>query len=251
MNTLFTDSNLYDGAHAYVARYGGALLEWLDARPGEHVLDLGCGTGDLTAQIAATGAHVAGADVSPDMIAAARQKFPALPFFEAEATAIPMPERPYDAVFSNAVLHWIPDLKPVASCLARILRPGGRFIAEFGGIHCCDAIYGALEAELTRRGHPVRRPCHFRPLSRIAADFEAGGLRIERAHWFRRDTPLQGPDGLRNFLRMFCHAYVDDLPAAEQDAIFACTVETLRPQLLRPDGWHADYTRQRILAVRP
>src|SRR5688572_29408085 len=126
------DPDLYQSAHAFVWERAADLIDLLAPRPGERVLDLGCGTGQLTAQIAEGGATVLGVDRSPEMIAQARRNFPHLPFQVGDATTFSTDE-PFDAVFSNATLHWV---KPPAAAAARVfaaLRPGGRFVAEFGG----------------------------------------------------------------------------------------------------------------------
>lgn len=243
-------SSLYDGAHGYVSNYGAALLDWLTPQAGERILDLGCGTGDLTAQIAASGAQVVGLDASEAMLAAARKKYPALTFLHGDATKLPTPEQAFDAVFSNAVLHWIPDLTPVAQGLARVLRPGGRFVAEFGGIGCKETIYSTLRAVVKDHGYAPCRVHFFRPLGELATTFESAGFRILRTEWFPRDTPLQGPDGMLNILKMFSLGILGNAPTEEHEALLAEAIERLRPHLLKADGWHADYTRQRLLCQR-
>ena len=196
-------ATLYDTRHDYVARYGAALLEWLAPRPGEVILDLGCGTGDLSVRIAQAGAEVWGVDADPTMLAQARAKFPDLRFLQADAMALPDFGRTFDAVFSNAVLHWIPDLDRLAEGLARTLRPGGRFVAECGGIACNAGINEALRLTAEAHGLTFADTAHFRPLSELAVPFERAGFRVTRTEWFPRDTPLQGEDGMLNFLRMF------------------------------------------------
>jgi trans-aconitate methyltransferase len=105
------DADLYDGNHAFVAHFGGDLLELLQPRAEEHILDLGCGTGDLTAQIAAVGAQVVGVDASAEMVAEAKRKFPRLDFFQVDALSLSdqQPHAHFDAIFSNAVLHWVKE----------------------------------------------------------------------------------------------------------------------------------------------
>ena len=243
-------ATLYDSRHDYVARYGAALLEWLSPQPGEAILDLGCGTGDLSVRIAQAGAEVWGVDADPVMLAQARAKFPGLRFLQADAMALPDLGRTFDAVFSNAVLHWIPDLGRLAEGLARVLRPGGRFVAECGGAACNAGINTALRLTAEAHGLPFADTAHFRPLSEMVIPFERAGFRVVRTEWFPRDTPLVGEDGMLNFLRMFRKGCVAAASDAEQEALFAETVERLRPTHLRPDGWHADYTRQRLLCTR-
>src|SRR5579871_654286 len=98
---------VYDAQHSYVTRYGADLVDVLAPAPGETILDLGCGTGHLTARLAALGARVIGIDAAPSMIAQARQSYPDLDFRIADATDFAL-SQPVDAVFSNAALHWIP-----------------------------------------------------------------------------------------------------------------------------------------------
>ena len=141
MNTWSSDR--YIEHAAYVPNLGAAVLELLDARPGERVLDVGCGEGTLTQQIAARGAAVIGVDSSQDMIDAARAR--GLDARLVDAEALPF-DNEFDAVFSNAVLHWVRDHDALLTGVARALRPGGRFVAEFGGHGNIAAIEVAIGA---------------------------------------------------------------------------------------------------------
>ena len=125
------DSTLYDAKHSFVWKHGASLLELLAPKPGERILDLGCGTGHLTAEIAKAGALVVGLDSSPTMIETARSAYPQLTFVEADARNFTL-DAPCDAVFSNAALHWIHDADAVARSVHQALKPGGRFVAELG-----------------------------------------------------------------------------------------------------------------------
>nr|MBA2363973.1 class I SAM-dependent methyltransferase [Chloroflexia bacterium] len=119
------NTSLYDESHSFVWQRGEELVDLLSPQPDERVLDLGCGTGHLTARIAATGATVVGIDSDPGMIEAARRHYPHIAFEVADGTAFEV-SRPYDAVFSNAALHWMRPPERVAECIHRALRPGGR-----------------------------------------------------------------------------------------------------------------------------
>ena len=119
------NSELYQKGHSFVWQYGKELVQLLSPRAGERILDVGCGTGQLTAEIAKTGAEVVGTDFSPDMITAARLNFPDLRFEVADATSLPF-NNEFDAVFSNAVLHWVGDQLGAVHSIARSLKPGGR-----------------------------------------------------------------------------------------------------------------------------
>src|SRR5690242_11899204 len=126
------DSALYDDRHSFVWKGGAELIDLLNPTSGQRILDLGCGTGHLTAQIAKRGARVTGLDSSPSMIAQARQNYPRLKFVLSDARSLEFREE-FEAVFSNAVLHWILDAEAVVAGVARALTPGGRFVLEFGG----------------------------------------------------------------------------------------------------------------------
>src|SRR5207237_8143924 len=119
------DAGLYDAKHAFVWKYGASLIELLAPKPGERILDLGCGTGHLTAQLAAAGADVLGIDNSPAMIEQARREYPKLRFGLADARDFHFVE-PFDAVYSNAVLHWVQEPERVITCVRQGLKPGGR-----------------------------------------------------------------------------------------------------------------------------
>ena len=119
------DTRTYDRDFAFVSAYGAELLEWLAAEPGERVLDLGCGTGELAARIAGSGAIVIGIDSDPAMIEAARERLPDADLRVADAHDFTV-EETVDAVFSNAALHWMPASVEVLGCVSDALRPGGR-----------------------------------------------------------------------------------------------------------------------------
>jgi trans-aconitate methyltransferase len=137
------DAKLYDEKHSFVWKMAAGLLELLEAKSGERILDIGCGTGHLTAQIAATGAQVTGIDRSPEMIQQARATNPSITFAVKDARELSFSEK-FDAVFSNATLHWITEPERVVAAISAILRPGGRFVAEFGGKRNVEGVVSAF-----------------------------------------------------------------------------------------------------------
>src|SRR5579863_5197431 len=155
------DSSLYDDRHSFVWKKAGDLIDLLDPKSGERILDLGCGTAHLTAQIAARGAEVAGLDSSASMIAQARQNYPKLKFVLGDARSFRFDE-PFDAVFSNAVLHWIPESAEVIASVAGALKAGGRFVFEMGARGNTAQIVAALTSTLEEAGYPARNPWHYR-----------------------------------------------------------------------------------------
>ena len=149
MSTQEWDPETYARHARFVSDLGAGVVDLLAPQPGERVLDLGCGDGALTETLVAAGCRVVAVDSSPEQIAAARLR--GLDARTARAEALPF-EAEFDAVFSNAVLHWIRDADAVLASVARALKPGGRFVAELGGAGCVITIRHALSDALLRRG---------------------------------------------------------------------------------------------------
>jgi trans-aconitate methyltransferase len=244
------DASLYDDKHSFVWKHGASLLELLAPRPGERILDLGCGTGHLTAQIAAGGADVTGVDSSTAMIEQARHGYPHLRFEVADARDFVFAES-FDAVFSNAVLHWIREPARVIGCVRRALKPGGRFVAEFGGKGNVQVIAGALEAAFREVGsEPFELPWYFPSIAEYTALLEQGGLEVTFATLFDRPTPLDGEDGMRNWIAMFANDLLARVPEDRREGFLRIAEERLRPVLHRDGTWLADYRRLRVVARR-
>jgi trans-aconitate methyltransferase len=243
------DSSLYDDRHSFVWRAGAGLLELLNPQPGERILDLGCGTGHLTAKIAEAGAVAIGVDSSPDMIAQARQNFPSLRFVLADARDFHFEER-FDAVFSNAALHWIHDAESVVKCVAAALRPGGRFVLEMGGKGNVDRIRHAIETAVTESGRQPKCPWFYPSAGEYATLLEKHGFEVRMAQTFERWTKLEHPErGLREWLEMFTGPYFEGIPTAERSGMIRTIEDQLRPSLYKDGAWWADYRRLRVVAV--
>ncbi len=241
------DASLYEGGHAFVWKYGAALLPLLNPQPGERILDLGCGTGQLTAEIAASGAETLGVDSSPDMIGQARQNYPKLKFQLADARTLAVSE-PFDAVFSNAALHWIPDARPVIQAIYRALKPGGRFVAELGGKGNNRQVIAAMMQAGT--GDPLRT-FYFPSVSEYSTLLESERFEVRFATLFDRPTELEDPvRGLEQWLLMFQQKALDTIPSDRRRAAISSVEDRLRPSLFYDGKWHIDYRRLRIVAVR-
>jgi trans-aconitate methyltransferase len=246
------DAGLYDDKHSFVWKLAAGVLELLNAQPGERILDLGCGTGHLTAKIAETGARTVGVDRSPEMIRQAREKYPSLKFEVMDAREIAL-DGNFDAVFSNATLHWIKEPERVIAGIKKALRPGGRFVAEFGGRGNTGELLKAIGDAWQKLGiaGPVPQPWYYPTLAEYASALEQHGFEVTHATLFDRPTPLDdGTRGLRNWLNMFGGAFVADLPAATRENLLAEIERELRPKLFADDHWVMDYRRLRVVADR-
>jgi trans-aconitate methyltransferase len=229
------DAKQYQQRHSYVFQYGQAVLDLLAPRKGERILDLGCGSGQLTAAIADVGATVIGIDSSPEMLVEARAHYPAIEFRLGDAADFAI-ESPADAVFSNAVLHWVKDAPGAAACIARALKPGGRFVAEFGGHGNIQPVVEALREVLG----PVEMPWYYPSIGEYASVLEANGLEPREAWLIDRPTPVEGEDGMQDWLAMFARF-------APRDRLHE-VAERLRPTHYKDGVWTLDYVRLRIVA---
>jgi len=189
---------------------------------------VGCGTGELTAEIADAGANVVGIDNAAEMIDAARERHPEPVFRVVDATDFEAQE-PFDAVFSNAAFHWIDDQDTLLSTIADALVPSGRLVAEFGGRGNVAAINGALRAALRDRGYAAELPWYFASIGEYAPRLEAHGFEVRLARLFDRPTELDGgEDGLRQLYAMFCDDLLGHLDDETRAAVISDAEDTLR-----------------------
>lgn len=247
-STQHWDPERYARNARFVAELAAPLVELLAPRAGERVLDLGCGDGFLTEQLARLGCEVVGVDASPEQVAAAQRR--GLAVRVARAEALPFAGE-FDAVFSNAVLHWVKDAAGAIAAVHRALRPRGRFVAELGGAGCVARIRAAIGEALARRGLDAARldPWFFPSAGEYRALLEAGGFEVERLQLFERPTPL--PGDVTAWLETFAGPFLGALPPAERAGALAEIRERLRPELFDPArGWTADYVRLRFAATR-
>jgi len=242
------DPQAYGKHGAFVHGLAGGVLEWLAAQPGEEILDLGCGDGQLSRRIAATGARVTGVDASPQMAAAARER--GIVAREGSAEALPFDDGSFDAVFSNAALHWVRGQDAMMAEVRRVLRPGGRFVAEMGGHGNIAAVRVALMAVLERHGFAGGEDgVNYYPTPEAyTLRLQQHSFHVEQMALIPRPTPLP-EGGMEGWLRTFRRGVLEKLPAAVQDTVVAETVALLAPALRDEQGsWVADYVRLRFVA---
>jgi len=248
----------YDAKHAFVYEKAKGLVELLAPKAGEHILDLGCGTGALTSEIAARGAEVLGVDRSEEMIAQARKKFPALRFEVVDARDLRGDRAGFDAVFSNAVLHWIPEAEEVIAGVARVLRPasagrpGGRFVAEFGGkgnIQKLVAGFHKALVALDLRAPDEVGPWFYPSVAEYASLLERHGLEVREASLFDRPTVLdEGERGLENWIRVFRQTFLEKMGEENAQRWIREVERQCRAELFKDGSWELDYRRLRIAA---
>jgi trans-aconitate methyltransferase len=244
------DSALYDDKHRFIPTIGEEMISLLAPQAGERILDLGCGTGHLTQKIASYGAIVTGIDNAASMIEQAHRNYSELDFRVANGEAFEFDES-FDAVFSNAALHWMKNADAVAGRIERALKPAGRLVAEFGAKDNIKKIYGALIDAIDAAGYPPPiSPWYFPSIGEYASLLEKHSFFVDYAAHFARPTPLEGEDGMRNWLAMFANGILKTLPADVQNAVAEDTVNRLRPELYHNGVWTADYMRIRIIATK-
>jgi len=238
---------------AFVPALGDAVLQLLAPQPGELILDVGCGDGTLTQRIAAAGAHVIGLDSSPEMVEAARAR--GVDAFVADAEAMDLEKfGQFDAVFSNAALHWMLDPDAVATGIFKALRDGGRFVGEMGGEGNLATLRRALREILVERGYqmPEQDPAWYAGIDSFTRLYCVTGFCQVRAELIERPTLL--PGGVAAWVKTFRAGMMDVamVPEWEREDVAAAVEARVAPALRRPDGtFCADYVRLRFSMRKP
>ncbi len=247
------DDQLYSAKHNFVYNYGVGLIDLLAPQSHERVLDLGCGSGELTAKISESASSVLGIDSSHEMIAKAKLQFPACDFIRADATDFRF-EVPFDALFSNAALHWVLDYKSAIASMYANLSHGGRMVVEFGGKNNVKAITDALRQSLRQRGYRRQADLklwYFPSVGEYTTALETQGFNVTFAQWYERPTELDDPKtGIVDWLRMFGKPFFDNIPLDDAVVIRNEVQSILYNRLFKNGKWYADYKRIRIIAFK-
>lgn len=243
---------LYDGEHGFVSSYGQHVLSLLDPKKGERILDLGCGTGDLANELSLLDACVVGVDQSESMITQARKKYPAISFDVKDILALGYTNE-FDAVFSNAVLHWVKSPQQSLTEIYKSLKRGGRFVAEFGGEGNIQQITDQIMKQKRQMGDHAdveSFPWYFPSIGEYTSRMERAGFQVIYAEHIDRPTKLEGKEGLRNWLEMFSSSFFGHIHIEDKHVIFNHIESALESELFHTDHWVADYKRIRVKGIK-
>ncbi|WP_276166965.1 methyltransferase domain-containing protein [Zobellia alginiliquefaciens] len=245
------NAKLYNDKHAFVYDYGKSLIELLAPKSNERILDLGCGSGELTFDISGLAKTVVGLDKSPEMIAKAKYNFPSINFEVGDAANFKVEEK-FDAIFSNAALHWVVQYKAAIANMYRALRTGGRIVVEFGGKNNIQTISDALRESLSKRGYEKQAKTtlwYFPSIGEYASKLEAAGFEVVFAQSYDRPTELvDSHTGIVDWIMMFGSSFFDGVNNEDIAEISKEVQDKVKPELYRDGKWYADYKRIRVVA---
>lgn len=240
------DADKYAENARFVSDLGAEIVQWLSPKPGERILDLGCGDGVLTEKLVDLGCTVVGVDSSPEMVAAAKKR--GLDARVIDGEALPF-EKEFDAVFSNAALHWMKRPERVIEGVRRALVPQGRFVGEFGGHGNVAQVIEALKQSLSARGIDADElmPWYFPTEEEYQGQLEKQGFGVEKIQRVERPTPQ--PGRLKRWLETFAGPFLSPVAQEHRDGLLEEVESRCRSALLQPDGtWIVDYVRLRFAA---
>lgn len=246
------NAQLYDSNHSFVSKYGMSLIKLLNPQKGEKILDLGCGTGDVTNKINEAQTNVIGVDKSPTMIEKAKEKYPHIPFHRKDILRLQI-EDEFDAVFSNAMLHWVKAGEEALENIYHSLKQGGRFVAEFGGKDNIQLVTNAIMNELNEEGYTIKEgqfPWYFPSIGEYTTLMEQVGFRVTYATHFDRPTRLSGEHGLRNWLTMFASSFFEQVPSSILNKVLHNIEKRLKYDLYRDGVWFVDYNRIQVIGIK-
>lgn len=244
------DAHVYDTSLKYVSDYGKELVDLLNPQQGEKILDLGCGTGELTQEIAKSGASVIGFDQSETMIERAKSKNGNIEYIVGDITSYKSSEE-YDAVFSNAVLHWVTNQEEALSNVYGILKPNGRFVAELGAKGNVQTIIDSIQNVIKDSGYPtkeVSEVLQFPSIGEYANLLESHGFWIESLFQFKRPTLiLDGVQGFINWINVFGILLFENVPTELKKELIEKAAKQMAEKLEKDERYFADYVRLRIV----
>ncbi|MFL0583971.1 methyltransferase domain-containing protein [Solibacillus silvestris] len=246
------NASLYDRKHSFVSKYGNNLVELLNPKEGERILDLGCGTGDIANTLFEYGVEVVGVDKSENMVKLATSKYPHIPFTVRDATQLTY-QNEFDAVFSNATLHWVHPPNEAVQSIYQSLKHGGRLVAEFGGKGNVKTITSEIIKQIKNAGfeyNAAQFPWYYPSIAEYSKLMEEAGFNVTFAQLYDRPTPLDGENGLRNWIDMFGSVLFDGIPEQSKDDLIDIVEMNLKEVLYYKGTWMADYKRIRVVGTK-
>ncbi|WP_394176722.1 class I SAM-dependent methyltransferase [Thalassotalea litorea] len=241
------DANEYNKHASFVSQHGSNVLALLNPRSGENILDLGCGDGTLSLEIRNAGAGVFGVDASANMIEKAQSRGVPAKVMLGESLSF---DNEFDAVFSNAALHWMLNADAVILGVFQALKPGGRFVGEFGGKDNIDALVQAMETVFASNADfpQFNNPWYFPDVQEYKAKLESTGFKVDYIELIARPTPLE--TGIKEWLKIFSHGITSSLTDSQKARFLSGVEDLVKPDLLINHQWIADYVRLRFHATK-
>ena len=230
----------------FVSKLGVPLIELLNPQQEERILDLGCGDGLLMVKLQQLGCDVVGVDSSPEMILAAQKLGLSAQVMDGENLNF---VNEFDAIFSNAALHWMVNADAVIKGVYKALKSQGRFVAEMGGVGNVNTVVKAIDACLQKRGidYGALNPWYFPSVEDYQERLEKAGFVVDNIILFERPTPL--PQGIKGWLEVFAQKFTNHLPQDNRGLFIQEVTDICHPRLCDRDGnWQADYVRLRFSA---
>lgn len=255
MNSTTTkwEPKLYNEKHSFVYQYGESLIKLLDPKKNQRILDLGCGSGQLTSKINEFAKETVGIDKSAEMIADAKSKFPYIEFHVLDASNFRFNEK-FDSIFSNATLHWVKDYKGAIKCMFENLNSNGKVVLEFGGKGNVQKIVNELRNSLKIRGYGKQSELdlwYFPTIGEYSIELESAGFRVLFAEHYDRPTELSDENsGIKDWISMFGENFFIGVPENHIDEIKSEVQEKVKEHCLINGKWFADYKRIRIVAIK-
>lgn len=244
--------NLYKSNHSFVYNYGKALLELLDPQAHDEILDIGCGTGELTNEIFKKTKLVTAVDASDKMISEAKKTYPEINFIKMNALEMEYKNK-FDKVFSNAVFHWIFDQEKFLENIYTSLKSDGKLVVEMGGQNNAQTILNALKTALINHGYienSQKQVTFFPSVGEYTSLLEKTGFTVRYVLYFDRDTELTGKDGLKTFVTMFYSPFFENIDENIKNEILDEVQFNCKDSLFRNGKWYADYKRLRFIAEK-
>lgn len=247
------NATLYNDKHAFVYQYGSNLIDLLEPKKDERILDVGCGSGQLTHQIAQYGARACGIDNSEQMIQDASERYPGIDFYVKSASDFSF-SQPFDAIFSNAALHWVLEKEQAVRCMYNALKPSGRLVLEMGGKGNVATIIDCLRDTLRKRGFTNNAECqvwYFPSPGEYISILEKYDFTVELMQYYSRPTELADSDhGIEDWLEMFGRSFFEGLDKETISSISKEVQQKIKAKIFLNNKWYADYKRLCIKAVR-